>query len=104
MIDKEEATRRQKELERTVKEKKGEEESIQRQLDKQGMNHCHAMKEPVDVQSKYPALFVTIGPFFLHNYLSSGCRQLNLCRLHHHLQNARRCLIAEFHPVYLFLD
>jgi hypothetical protein len=64
MIEKEEATRRQKELELTVKEKKGGEESIQRQLDKQGMNRCHAMKELVDAQSKYPVLFVTIGPFF----------------------------------------
>jgi len=40
MLEKEEATRRKKELEQTVKEKRRKEESIQCQLDKQCMNQC----------------------------------------------------------------
>ena len=59
--EKEEATRRKEELELTVKEKKGEGKSIQRQLDKKCMNNCSVMKELVDVQSKYPVLSITIG-------------------------------------------
>ena len=61
MIEKEEATRRKKELERTVKEKRGKEESIQCQLDKQCMNQCRNWSMP-KANIRYYSL--PLDPFF----------------------------------------
>jgi hypothetical protein len=92
MIEKEEATRRKKELERTVKEKRGKEESIQCQLDKQCMNQCRNWSMP-KANIRYCSL--PLDPFFAQLIVfllqtaesvpfappSAECAQMSHCRI-----------------------
>ncbi len=61
------AAQRKKEMKRAVKEKRGEEESIRRQLDEPYVKNARASKELANARNTYAVLYIKIESSFLRN-------------------------------------